>query len=229
LSYPVGSELEQPTLYKNKNRLLKVIGVIKDFHFQRMDQPIQPLIICFMPGNWEGYLNVRVNPWNETKTVSFLEKTWEKYAPQYPFVHFYLNEEFDRSYFPLIKLGRLFLIFSILAIFLACLGLYGLISYSLNQRAREIGVRKSLGASVGGLVYFLTVETLRLIFVSILFAWIVAYFISNFWLNSFYYRINLNLIYFLTAATLVFGFSMLTILFQSYRTAKVNPAKALKI
>lgn len=229
LCYPVGTEIIQPRVYKKLNLTYKVIGVIKDFNFKSVDKQIQPLILCLMPGNKEGYINVRVNPQSKSKTIDFLEKTWQQYSPEYPFQYFYLNDDFSKSYFPLVKLSRIFFIFSVLAIFLACLGLYGLISYSLNQRIREIGVRKSLGASVLRLIILLGRETFWLVLISTLLAWIVSYFLCDLWLDSFYYHISLKPSFFLLSALIVFIISMSTISIQSYRNAKQNPVEALKI
>lgn len=228
LSYPVGAKLEQPEMFKKYNENYTIIGMVKNFHFQSVDKPIQPLVICFMPGNWEGYINVKLSPKYKNKTLQFIESVWNKYAPEYPFVYFDLNEDFNRSYHSQIKLGRIFIIFSVLAIFVACLGLFGLIAFISNQRKREIGIRKALGASVFNLVYMLTKETFKLVIIASLMACIVGFFIARYWLNGFHYRIDLSPSFFIFASLIVIGISIATVFIQTYRAARNEPGNSLK-
>lgn len=228
LSYPVGSVLEQPKIFKDFKSAYTIIGVVKDFHFQSVEKPVQPLIMCFMRGNLEGYINVKINPGNITKTISEIETTWLKYAPDYPFVYFFLNEDFNKNYDSLIRLGRIFIVFSILAIFVASLGLFGLISFVLNHRFREIGIRKALGASVVGLVVMLVKETMKLLLISAVISWILSYLLSNWWLNSFYYHIDLNVLYFILSAVIVMLISLSTVVYKAYRASVVNVGNILK-
>ncbi len=228
LSYPVNEKLEQPSIFKKYSENYTIIGMVKNFHFQSVDKPIQPLVICFMPGNWEGYINVKLSPKYKKKTLAYLESVWNKYAPEYPFVYFNLNDDFNKSYHTQIKLGRLFIIFSILAIFVACLGLFGLIAFIANQRVREIGIRKALGASTFSLVYMLTKETLKLVAIASLIACIVGFIIARYWLNGFHYRINLSPSYFIAASIIVIVISIGTVFFQSFKAAKKEPGESLK-
>ena len=228
LSYPVGSVLEQPRIFKNKSTNYTIIGVVKDFNFQSVEKPVQPLIMCFMPGNWEGYVNVKIRQGNVSNTISYIERIWTKYAPDYPFVYFHLDEDFNRNYNSLIRLGRIFLIFSILAVFVASMGLFGLISYILNQRVREIGIRKALGATVPVVVVMLIKETLQLLAISTVIAWVIAYFFSSWWLDSFYYRISPRLIYFIFSYIIVLFFSLSVVTFKAYKAAVNNVGDSLK-
>ena len=228
LSYPIGSELIQPTMVKHKAMNYKVIGVVQDFHYQGLSKAIEPLVICLMPGNWEGYLNVRIDGPISVETLASIEKVWYKYAPEYPFVYFNLDEDFNKNYEEFIMLGRVFIIFSFLAIFVACLGLYGLIAHTANQRVREIGIRKSLGASVITLVGLLSGEVVKLLLFSTVLAWLAAYFIIEFWLADFYYKIGVTLYPFLLGLLVVIAVVLPTLLYHAFKTARTNPGISLK-
>ncbi|MBN2486298.1 MAG: ABC transporter permease [Bacteroidales bacterium] len=228
LSYPVGTVLEQPRLFKKGSSNYNIIGLVKDFHFQSVDKPLQPLVICFMRGNLEGYINVKINAANAGNTIKLIENTWKEFVPEYPFVYFFLNDDFNQNYISLVRLGRIFIIFSVLAIFVATLGLFGLLSFIVNQRMREIGVRKALGASVFELVVMLVKETIRLILIATAIAWALSYFISHWWLESFNYRIGINIYYFLAASLLVIVIALSTVVYKSWKAASQNAGTTLK-
>ncbi len=228
LTYPVGTKLEHPVMYKKRKKQYTVIGMVKDFHYQPLDKPVQPLVIFFMPGNWEGFVNVRISPKNMKKTIAFIEETWNKYTPDYPFVYFDMKKDFNRSYYSQQKLGRIFLVFSVLAVFVANLGLFGLISFVTSQRVREIGVRKALGASVMNLVVMLSKETFKLVFIASFLACGVAYVVARYWLGGFYYHINLSVKYFVAAALLVLILAQVTVFIKTYYAARKEPGESLK-
>jgi putative ABC transport system permease protein len=228
LSYPIGAELVQPRIMKEEERNYKVIGVVKDFHFQSLNQAIKPLVICLMPGNWEGYVSVKVNSDDALNTISAIEQAWYKYAPEYPFVHFFLEEDFNKNYDALVKLRRVFIIFSLLSIFIASLGLYGLISNAANQRKQEIGIRKALGASNFHLVFILAKETFNLMGISTVLAWMVAFFAIQYWLSDFYYSISVNPLQYIGALVIVLLITLPSILYHSLRLVEKEPGIALK-
>jgi putative ABC transport system permease protein len=228
LSYPVGYQLEQPDMKYSKHKTYKIIGVIKDFHFQSVEKPVEPLVICLMPYNREGFINVKLSSGNISRSIKYIEQTWKSYTSDYPFVYFFMKDDFKKSYDYLIKLGRLFIIFSILAVFVATLGLFGLVAYALNQRTREVGIRKALGASKYSLVAMLSAETIKLISIATLFSWILSYFLSHLWLNSFYYRIQLKPGYFIFAFLLVLFISMFIVIYQSLKTVRKESGVILK-
>ncbi|MBN1117269.1 MAG: ABC transporter permease [Bacteroidales bacterium] len=228
LSYPVGHVLKQPSLLAKTNRQYQIIGVVKDFHFQSVDKPVQPLVICMMPGYWEGFINVKLTNSNINKSLGFIEKHWNKYAPDYPFVYFFLNKDFERNYDAIRKIGRIFIVFSILAVFLATLGLYGLISYSFNHRMREIGIRKSLGASNTTLVTMLSLEAFKLVSVSAVFAWGASWFIAQKWLNTFPYRIKVEPMILLFSALLVLAIALATVVLRAMKYVRKQPGAILK-
>lgn len=228
LSYPIGAELNQVGMVKSKVSSYKIVGIVNDFHFQSLDEQIRPLVICLMPGNWEGYINVRISDNNQLKTIENIEQQWYKYAPDYPFVYFFLNEDFNRNYKALITLGRVFLVFSVLSIFVACLGLFGLISHATNQRIREVGIRKSLGASIPSLVFLLSSEILKLMLLSTTLAWIFAFFIVQFWLSDYYYKVETSAMPYILGLAAVLVAVLPTVLYQSLRVARRSPGLSLK-
>ncbi len=224
----VGSYLVAPALKGNLGDKLKVIGVVKDFHFESVDKKIDPLIITLMPGNWEGYLDVRVSSNEIDKSIEFLKNTWAKYTSDYPFQYFFLDQDFDKNYRSVTSMARILSIFAVLSVLIACLGLFGLVLFITNQRIKEIGIRKAVGASYFQIILLLIRETAVLNIFASAIAWIVAYLISLFWLKAFYSRITLSPRYFILSSMLVFGISILVVTYLALRSAMRDPAKALK-
>jgi len=222
----IGTVLEAPVMKTGINKL-KVIGVVKDFHFESVDKPIQPLIMSLMPGNWEGYLNVRLSTTGIDKAIKYLEDTWEKYTQEYPFLYFFLEKDFDNNYRSVVRTSRILTIFSVLSVFVALLGLFGLIIYTSNQRLQELGIRKALGATYLQVMYLLMKETFLLIVYASVAAWLIAYLFLKFWLKDFYVRIELSPGFFLISTGLVLVLSMLVVLYQCYHAARTDPATAL--
>lgn len=229
LTAPVGVVLEMPHMKKEKIRRYEIIGVVRDFHFEPVDKEIDPLIISLMPGNWEGYLNVRVSSVNIDKSIKHLESTWEKYTSEYPFLYFFLNEDFDKNYRSVIRTGRVLLIFSFFSLFVACLGLFGLVSFTTSQRSHEIGIRKSLGATFYHIIFLLLKETVLLLAFASVFAWSIAYLFSRFWLQSFYSRISLSPKFFILASLISLSLAVLVVLYQCYVASRKDPFEAIQI
>lgn len=224
---PIGTVLEMPGMIKGKGMKFRIIGVVRDFHFETVDKEIEPLVISPMPGNWEGYLNVRLSSKNIDRSIKYLEETWEKYTSEYPFLYFFLNEDFDKNYRTVIRTGRVLLIFAMLSIFVACLGLFGLVSFTTNQRKREIGIRKALGASFYQIFYLLLRESIVLVLVASLFASGIGFLISKLWLNEFYTRINLSPKYFFFAAALTLTLAVIVVLYQCLSASRRDPYEAI--
>ncbi|MBN1597310.1 MAG: ABC transporter permease [Bacteroidales bacterium] len=224
----VGSNIEMPGFMRKLGRSFKVIGIVKDFHYESVDKAIEPLVISLMPGNWEGYLIVRLSTIGIEKSVSFLEETWDKYETGYPFVYFFLDKDFDRNYKSVIRTGRVLFIFAILSVFVACLGLFGLVSFTTNQRTREIGLRKAVGANVYQIMYLLLKETVVLIFMATIMAWGTAYMFSKIWLEDFNSRITLSPSYFVYAAFIVLVLSVVVVIYQCITASQRQPGQALK-
>lgn len=200
LSYPLDAELYQPGFGNRPGHSYKVIGVLEDFHFQSLEKKIEPLLICLMPGNWEGYLSVKTNSDNMLKTIAAIEQVWYKYAPEYPFVHFYLDKDFNLKYDTISRLGRFFIVFSVVALFLSFLGFFGLIANRAVVQSREVAIRKILGAGTENLVFVISLRNLILLIPAAITAFVVSYLVIPQWLAGFYYHIGLSFWHFLLAA-----------------------------
>jgi putative ABC transport system permease protein len=205
----------------------KIIGVIKDFHFQSLQQPIKPLTMRLQ---WErnDLLSIKVGTANLPNTIAAIEKKYKSVIPNRPFSYYFMDEFFDRQYRSEERFGRLFLNFAILAIFISCLGLLGLASYSTMQRTREIGIRKVMGASVSNIINLLSRDFLKLVIISFFIAAPVAWYFMHQWLADFAYRTNISWWIFATAGILAVLIAVITISFQAIKAAVSNPVKALR-
>lgn len=204
----------------------EVIGVIKDFNFDPLRNKVGPLIMCFSPAS--GNIAVKVKPDDYQNTLAFVEKTWNELFPAIPFSFYFLNEGLSKTYETEEKLASVFKYFCGLAIFVASLGLFALASFSAERRLKEIGVRKVLGASESSLVVMLYKEFLALILISFLMASPLAYYFFDQWLSGFAYRIDVDLMVFVTAVGFITLIALLTVGYQSIRAARTNPVKVLR-
>jgi putative ABC transport system permease protein len=205
----------------------KIIGVMKDFHFRPMYHQIQPIVFKIFP-DWFRVIYTRIKPGNITGTLESLQKTWLQLNPGYPFEYRFLDEPFDQLYRAEERMGTLTKYFTVLGIVIACLGLLGLASFMAEQRTKEIGIRKVLGASVGNIILLLSREFTRLVLMSMIIAWPIAYFTMNQWLQNFAYRIGIGWWVFIFSAGLTVVFTLLTVSYQSIRAAAANPVQALR-
>jgi putative ABC transport system permease protein len=209
-----------------------VIGVVKDFHFESMHKEIHPVAIHFMRGNYGGVITLKLGNGNIPETVDFVNGVWEEFNSDYPFEYSWMDERFNSLFDSERRTGQILGIFSLLSIFISCLGLLGLISYTTNQRTKEIGIRKTMGASVSIVMMILSNETVRLLGISALLS-IPAYFGIRAWLHNFAYPITFNPVLYaliLAGVTLVvLIIAMLTVSYNSYRAASANPAQSLRV
>ncbi len=206
----------------------EVIGVVKDFHFAGIQQNIEPVVIFPLNTNPGSILTARVQPGRIPDALAFAEQTWQEVYADYPFTYSFLDAEFDNLYTRDRNTGRIVNIFSSLAILIACLGLFGLASYSTAQRTKEIGVRKVLGASSGLIVRLLVMDFVRWVALANVIAWPLAWYASSSWLEGFAYRIDVDPWLLLLATGVALIVSVLTVLGQSWRAATLNPAQALR-
>jgi putative ABC transport system permease protein len=229
---PLNTRFVQPSYRGDPDEFMPIIGVVKDFHFESMNNEIKPMVIHFMPGNWEGKLIIKMGNGNVAETVKFIQGKWGDFSKDRPFDYIWLDEEFSRLFDDEKKTGQILAIFSILSIFVTCLGLLGLISFATSQRTREIGIRKIMGASVQGVMKLFSREMVRLLVISCLIT-IPTYFGIKGWLQKFAYHINFQAGYFVLVLGLVslvvLILAMLTVSFHSYRAATANPAESLKV
>jgi putative ABC transport system permease protein len=205
----------------------QVIGVVEDFHYSSMRTKIRPMALNIRPTQFR-YLAARVRPQDASQALNFLEKTWNKFAPEYPFEHFFADEKFDRYYRYEQKVGELFGLFSILAIVISCLGIFGMISFTAEQSTKEIGVRKVLGASAASIVLLLSKRFVRWVLTANLVAWPLAWFAMNRWLEGFAYRISINPLFFPLAGLTALAIALATVSYHSLKTALADPAESLR-
>ncbi|MCJ7581425.1 MAG: hypothetical protein MUP98_12940 [Candidatus Aminicenantes bacterium] len=171
---------------------------------------------------------VRIAPQDYDRTLKSLEEAWSQIYPRDPFAYSFLDDDFDSLYRQEKQRGKVFIVFSILAIFIACLGLFGLASFTAEQRTKEIGIRKVLGASVESIVRLLSKDFLKLVLMGNLFAWPVAYFVMHQWLGNFAYRVPVNPGIFFAAAILALFIALTTVSFQAVKAALANPADSIR-
>ena len=208
----------------------KIIGVVKDFHFESLHQKIIPLLFSLpAPNNYYGKISIKVDGNNTKAAIAAVEQTWHKYLPETPFDFTFLDERFGQLYNSEQQQGSLFTIFSCIAIFIACLGLFGLSAFTISQRVKEIGVRKVLGASVPQIVTELSKDFLKLVLIAMIIGLPVAFFSMNKWfLGDFAFRINISWWVLLMAGVIALIIAFVTISFQSIKAALANPVKSLR-
>jgi len=204
-----------------------IIGIIKNFHYKSLHIKVEPLIL-FMAPNWLSHSIIRVNGSNIPETVDYLEKTWKEFNPNFPFEYSFLDERINNLYRAEQQVGTVFNYFTILTIFIACLGLFGLSSFTAEQRTKEIGIRKVLGASVPEIIALLSKEFLKWIIIACVIACPISYLIMNSWLSNFASRINIGLDIFLFSAILALIIALVTVSYQAIKAATTNPVNSLK-
>ncbi|MGB9746858.1 MAG: ABC transporter permease [Bacteroidales bacterium] len=215
--------------FEGSFKFLQVVGVVNDFNIESLRSEIKPSIFMLRPKDWNwGYISIRLKPSDIQNSISQIENLWNKLTSNEPFQYFFLDDELNKQYQEEKRTGNLALFFTILAISIACLGLLGLVSYTITRRTKEIGVRKIMGSDPWSIVLLLSSETITLIAVASLIAWPLAWFYLKNWLTDFAYRIHLNPLVFILTTFLVILISIGTILWQTYRAALRNPAEALR-
>jgi ABC-type antimicrobial peptide transport system permease subunit len=204
----------------------KIAGVVKDFHFKHMSQPIEPAAMCLVSRYWTVY--VKTAPGQAAEAIAAARRIWEKYDTEYPFTYQFMDDQFDAMYRADVRTRNLFNIFALLAIFISCLGLFGLVSYTAETKTKEIGIRKVLGATVANIIGMLSKEFLLLVGIALLAAFPTAWYIMEKMLQQYAYRISLSWWIFALAAVVVIGLTVLSVGIQAYRAATANPVKAIK-
>jgi ABC-type antimicrobial peptide transport system permease subunit len=203
-----------------------IIGVVKDFNFKPLQYAIEPLVLRF--NRWGGIVMVRTTPGTTEKAISSLQKMYSTLNPAYPFAYNFLDKDLDSLYRGEQQMGSIFNLFAILAIFISCLGLYGLSAFMAEQRTKEIGVRKVLGASIFNIVYLLSGNFTRLIIIAMAIAIPVSWFAIDGWLKGFAYRIDISWTIFLVASGIALIIAWFTVSYESIKAAIANPGKSLR-
>ena len=209
----------------DSNRTAEIIGVFADAHFESIHQSISPLVIGMR--DWWRYIPVRMSANQTVETLAFLEEKWTVLEPEFPFRYYFMDEDYQLYYEQERRLGQIYSYFTGLAIFIACLGLFGLASFITVQRSKEIGVRKVLGASVTSVVFLLSRQFTRLVLLSCVVAFPIAYFAMRSWLQEFAYSTTIGWEIFVIAGVMSLAIAWLTVGFQSVRAAIADPVKAL--
>jgi putative ABC transport system permease protein len=203
-----------------------VVGIIKDFNFSSMHDNIGPLVIE-LSQNY-GSMAVRVNTKNISSIVDNIKSKWSEMAPGQPFNYTFMDADFNNIYTAEQQTGKLFITFAVFAIFIGCLGLFGLVTYAAEQRIKEIGVRKVLGASVVGIVTMLSKDFAKLVLIASVFAFPIAWWAMYEWLQSFAYRINISWWIFIVAGLAAILIALITVSLQAIKAAVANPVKSLR-
>lgn len=205
----------------------QVIGIIKDFHYKNMHEMIGPLVVSANGGS-DNYFFVKTVPGNIPKTLSAVETVWSKYIPDQPFSYTFLDDSFNTLYKTDIKTSMLIFIFSGIAIIISALGLFALAAFTAEQRTKEIGIRKVLGASVEQITTMLSKDFVKLVSVAIIIASPLAWWIMNKWLLDFAYRINISVWIFIASGSLALAIALVSVGVQAIRAAVANPVKSLR-
>jgi putative ABC transport system permease protein len=204
-----------------------IIGVVADFNYESLKQKIVP-IITYIDLRQVNTIALRIKQGSSKNAIKQIQEEWHNFLPSLPLEYEFLNARFNALYRNEERMMQMFEYFSILAIVIACLGLFGLSSYTTEQRTKEIGVRKTLGASIPGIVFMLSKQFTKWVLLSNIIAWPVAFYFMNKWLQSFAYRIDIGIGIFIFSAVISFFIACMTIVYQSVRAARTNPVNSLK-
>lgn len=209
---------------------LKIIGVMKDFNITSMHKAIDPVCFTVMGGGGgDQYATVRISGRDVNATVRSIEQKWYEFTDMQPFQYDFFTDTWNELYKSEMKIGKIFILFSVLAIFIACLGLLGLVTFITNKRTREIGIRKTYGASVGVVLKLLSKEVVYLILISSLIAYPIAYYGARYWLEGFSSKVSINPAIFIAATVITLAIGWLSISYKTIKAANYNPANALRI
>jgi putative ABC transport system permease protein len=206
-----------------------IIGVIKDFHTYSLQHRVDPMVMMMPPvARMEDNLYIKINTSKTKEALAFIEKTYQNFDKSNPVEFNFLDQNFARQYEAETKQEKLSLIFTILAIFIACLGLFGLAAFTAQQRVKEIGIRKVLGATVSSIAIMLSKDFVKLVIIAIFIATPIAWFAMNKWLEGFAYRVNVELGVIALAAVVAMAIAIITVSIQAIKAAMANPVKSLK-
>ncbi len=218
--------LERTVKFPGSEQKYPIVGVLKDFHFNSLHQEVSPLLMYL--DKRISNTSVRLDPNQLSTLLPQMKKLWEKFESRFPFDYYFVDDFFAKKYTTEQQMLKVITFFAFLAIFIACLGLYGLASFAIARRTKEIGIRKILGASITGIVGLLSSRFIKLVFIALLIATPIVCYYTNDWLNGFAYRVDLSWWVFILAGMVVLGIVFLTVSFQSVRAALANPVNSLR-
>jgi putative ABC transport system permease protein len=218
-------------LYNGNTKEGIIVGVVQNYHHESLKSNVEAMVV--FPTEWANYFTLRLTGGDKPahsiqETIEKAKQNYEAFFPGNPFDYFFLDDFFNQKYQADQQFGKVFGLFAALAILVACLGLFGLASFTITQRTKEIGIRKVLGASESNILFLLSKDFATLILLSNLIAWPMAYWGINQWLQNYPYRIGLSPWLFIIPALIVLAIALLTISVQTIRTARSNPVKSLR-
>ena len=223
---PVGKKLR----FKHEDEPVTIIGVIKDINISSLQTQVEPVVYRYTGANWlAGYMTLRIDEKYYLKTIQFAKKTWEELAPGAPFQYFFIKDKYIERYRDEERLSDIVGTFTIIAIFLSCLGLFALIAWLSIQRTREIGIRKINGATITEVMYMLSSDFIKFVAIAFIIACPIAWYIMSKWLQNFAYRTELSWWIFGLSGIIALGIAILTVSFQTWRAATKNPVECTQI
>jgi putative ABC transport system permease protein len=228
LENPVGKRFLKEYGGAKEGEYVTIIGVLKDFHFHSLHTKILPMVIRNIAGERGSYISVKLSTHDISRALKNIKKKWVDFSSQQPFVYSFLDEDFNNLYEADIKTGKILGLFFLLSIFISCLGLFGLSAFMAEQKTKEIGIRKVLGASVPGVVFLLSRETSKWVILGNLVAWPIAWYAMHTWLQNFAFRISLEWWYFALAGLLGLVVALVTVGYQTIKAATSNPVDSLR-
>jgi putative ABC transport system permease protein len=206
----------------------QVIGVVKDFHFESLHELVKPSFIMLNTGSPYNKMMIRIKPDHQKETIAQIQHLYESFNPGFPFTYSFLDEAYQKQYETEVRVSMLSEYFSVLAIIISCLGLFGLVAFTAQKRQKEIGIRKVIGASVNSITIMLTKDFLQLVLIAVLIASPLAYYLMSQWLSGFAYRVAIGPVVFIIAIASVTLITILTVSFQAIKAALANPVKSLR-
>jgi len=227
----VGKTFETYTIDSSGNNWLprkgQIVGVAKDFHFESVHNKIVP-VVFFIDHNWRDWISIKINSKNTHSTLQYINKVWDTMNTERYYDPVFYDESINALYRSEKRFFVLFIIFSILAISIACLGIFGLASFTAEQRTKEIGIRKVMGASVSTIISLINKEFIKLVIVSNIIAWPIAWYFMKNWLHNFVYKIDLTIWPFLISGIAALIIAIGTVSYQALKTSRTNPVNALR-
>ncbi len=222
LKNPIGKQLDNGDKYT-------IIGVTDNFNYESLHKTVRPLVIrLYKPRSFGKYVSVRIKPQNFQTTIASMAAVWKNYAGNEAFDYNFLDQDLEHLYRAELTTSKVATTFSIIAIFIACLGLLGLAAFITEQRTKEIGIRKVLGASIPEIIFLLSKEFSKWVIIANVIAWPVAYYIMNTWLSSFAYRISIGFGIFILSGIIALFIALITVGTQTIKAAVANPVKSLR-
>jgi putative ABC transport system permease protein len=203
-----------------------IIGVVKNFHYASLKQRIEPTVFFYQPANWRMF--IKTNGKDANKAIAAAQAMWMKYSPDYPFSYTFVDEEYDALYKTEQRTGMLFNVFSVVAILISCLGLFGLAAYTAQVKTKEIGIRKVLGATVANIMQLLAKDFISLVVISLVIAVPIGWWAMHSWLQDFVFRINISWWIFFLAGLIAILIAVITVGMHALKAALANPVKSLK-